>query len=286
LDFYGKYLRGRDSDNKTERQRANHFYWLFRQGLDMLDLDDVVYQILGMNPNSIGNWLPKMVAPVQEEGFFKIPKTTIIRVPQPLLQLSRLDYELLTPATIAILDRFCYKAFDLKDDGDYFVKTGTFSFKFDFRNAHVTGAKEVRELGEYLLFIQNYAVNMAGYDLTEGKRPSAIGVSTTNEWCVREYIKSDDAKATIYNGMPLRTEYRAFVDFDTKQVLGIHPYWDSKVMKERFEKQSDANTPQQKHDSVTYRVCEPDLKKKYEENKDKAQSPDYVNGMKKEMEAH
>ena len=41
-------------------------------------------------------------------------------------------------------------AFGVNVDEQYFIKTGTYSSKYDFRNAVVKGAEEVRELGEYL----------------------------------------------------------------------------------------------------------------------------------------
>ena len=106
-----------------------------------------------MNPNSIGFWLPELVEAAKCQNFFKISKTTVIKVPITLLQLTRIDYQNLTPATIKILDEYCMKAFDLDINEEYFIKTGTYSSKFDFRNAYVKGEKEVRELGEYLMFI-------------------------------------------------------------------------------------------------------------------------------------
>ena len=261
LEMYAIYLR--NIGTKHGQTAYNHF----RQGLDILDLDSITYQIISTNPNSIGYWLPEVISPMISEGFFKIPKTTIIKVPMPLLQLTRIDYQALTPATIAIVDRFCMEAFGLDVEKDYFVKTGTYSSKFDFRNAHVVGAKEVRELGEYLLYIHFQANCMAHYDILGQGIPSIYGVSTTTEWCVREFIKCTEGCPTIYNGLPLRTEYRAFVDFDTKEVIGIHPYWDPDVMKNRFDHGDDADTPKMKHDSVAFRVAQGDLMEQYEKNK-------------------
>lgn len=263
LSYYKSYL-----ENKGTRKGRN-FYHLFRQGLDLLDLDDITYQVIGTNPVSIGYWLPKMVAPMTAEGFFKIPKTTVIKVPMPVLQMTRLDYGRLTPATMAIVNKFCHEAFKLQDNLEYFIKTGTYSSKFEFRNAHITGAKEVQEIGEYLLFIHHQALCRAQYDLSALNQPICYGVSTTNEWCVREFIKDKDGRPTIYNGMPLHTEYRVFVDFDLKTVLGIHPYWDPKVMKDRFDNYEDADTPKMIHDAVTYRMCEHILMEQFESNKDK-----------------
>lgn len=48
---------------KTARQRQQAYHQ-FRQGLDILDLDCVTYEILGMNRNSMGHWLPPLVGAV------------------------------------------------------------------------------------------------------------------------------------------------------------------------------------------------------------------------------
>lgn len=253
----------------TKKQRQDSYHQ-FRQGLDILDLDSVTYAILGTNKNAMSHWLPSLAhavitADMAGWGFFKIPRTRIVKIPMPLLQLSRLDYGLLTQATMEIVDDFCFQAFDLKEDGDYFVKTGTYSSKFNFRNAHVTGPKEVRELGEYLLFIQHQAVTMAG-PLTQ---PSIYGMSTTNEWVVREFIPDPENNPTIYKGLPLRTEYRVFIDLDAGTVLGIAPYWNPDIMKKRFGHEPDADSPHQIHDYITYSAAEPTLMARYESNKER-----------------
>lgn len=262
LTHYKNYLE--EKNVKVKR----HFYHMFRQGLDILDLDAITYQMLGANKNSMGYWLPRIYSSVCDEGFFKIPETTIIKVPLPLLQLTRKDYANLTKTTFQILDRFAQKAFRLDLEKEYFIKTGTYSSKFDFRNAHVYTPKEVAELGEYLLFIHYQAICMAHYDLSGRNQPCIYGVSTTNEWCVREFIKDLDWNPTIYNGLPLHTEYRVFVDFDTKNVLYCHPYWDKEVMKKRFGESSDSNKPKMIHDYITYSSCEEKLYQKYLANKD------------------
>lgn len=256
LSTYKNWLEAKDPKKKQM------FYHMFRQGLDILDLDPITYEMLSMNPNSMGYWLPPLIDGIQKQRFFKVPKTKVIKVPLTLLQLSRMEYSGLTPGTKDILDRFCFQAFGLDETKSYFIKTGTYSSKFDFRNAKVTGAKEVRELGEYLLFIQNQAVIMAGYLTT----PTIYGVSTTNEWVVREFIEDVESCPCIYKGLPLHTEYRVFVDFDEDVVLGMTPYWDPAVMKHRFGHQEDASSPHQVHDYITYKMHEGTLMRKYEEN--------------------
>lgn len=234
-------------------------YHRFRQGLDILDLDPILYEIIGSNKNSMGYWFPALKNAVDSKSFFKYPETKIIKVPLPLLQLTRLDYENHTPATIQILNEFCMKAFDLDVDKKYFIKTGTYSSKFDFRNAVVHGEKEVRELGEYLLFIHYQALQMAGFTNTR----SIYGVSTTNEWVVREYIEDKENNPSIYKGMPLRTEYRFFVDLDKQEFLGVSPYWREDVMKRSFDSETDYD---KKHDYVIYKMHEETIYKRYNEN--------------------
>ena len=259
LMMYKKMLEA-----KTEKEKRD-YYNHFRQGLDILDLDPLIYKMLDQNPNSMGFWFPKLKEAIDSQDFFKVPRTKIQKVPMEILQLSRLGYETLTPTTLKIVDDYCMKAFDLDVTKSYFVKTGTYSSKFNFRNAKVTGEKEVRELGEYLLFLSSQAVLMVG-PLTQ---PSIYGMSTTNEWVVREYIEDVENNPCIYNGMPLHTEYRVFVDFDTDEILGVSPYWRPDVMLKRFGSNANPNSPHDKHDYVIYKMHEPVLMERYEKNVEK-----------------
>lgn len=258
---YKRYL------SETNPAMKKQAYGMFRQGLDMLDLDNLTYAMIDTNPNSMGNWLPYITNAVDNEGFFKIPATKIIKVPITMLQLTRNEYMSLSKTTMDIVNKYCYEVFGLEDDKDYFIKTGTYSSKFDFRNAKVSGAKEVRELGEYLLYIHWQALQMAHYDLSGRNQPCIYGVSTTTEWVVREFIPDIENNLTIYHGLPLRTEYRAFVDFDTKQVIGMHPYWDPDVMLDKFSKNVESDIDA-KHDYITYMANKDAIMNRYEANKD------------------
>lgn len=258
------YLLAFDLLRKYKKTGNMNAYHLFRQGLDILDLDPILYEAIGMNPNSIGCWFPALKNAVDNQDFFKVPETKIIKVPLPILQLTRCDFMELTPTTIDIVNRWAYKAFELDENKTYFIKTGTYSSKYDFRNAKVTTPKEVRELGSYLLFIHYQALQMAS-PLTN---PCIYGVSTTNEWCVREFIEDKEDNPCIYHGMPLHTEYRVFIDCDTDEILGISPYWKPDVMEKRFSEFSDADTADKKHDYVIYKMHKKTLMRRYKENKD------------------
>lgn len=244
-----------ETGNKT-------YYHMFRQGLDILDLDPVTYEALGCNRNSMGNWLPQLVTANAGHDFFKIPSTKVMKVPMTLLQLTRQPYEELTSTTKAILNDFVFKAFELDENKDYFIKTGTHSSKFDFRNARVHNAKEVHELGEYLLFIHYRALQMA----SPLSQPSIYGVSTTNEWVVREFIEDKEDNPAIYHGMPLHTEFRVFVDCDSDEVLSVENYWKPEVMMPRFA-EGRGNGIDDKHDAITYAMNVEKLCARYEDNK-------------------
>lgn len=250
-------------EGKTEEKRQQAYH-MFRAGLDILDLDPIMYEIISINQNSIGHWLPPIVEAVKKQDYFKVPKTTVIKVPLPLLQMTRLQYETLTPMTIRIANEYCHTAFDLDDSKEYFIRTGTHSSKYDFRNAHVKGEKEVQEIGEYLLFIHFQGLSYAHMTNTH----PAYGAATTNEWVVREYIQDKEKNPTIYHGLPLRTEMRAFVDFDEKKVIGIAPYWDPDTMKKRFATLEDRNEPDMIHDYTIYRMHEDILMRRFDKYKD------------------
>lgn len=241
------------------------FYNLFRQGLDILDLDPFVYELLNHDPNTMSNWLFAIKEVVDQTNFFKIPRTRIIKVPLALLQSTRVyEYQDLSPLSLEIINRYAQKVFELDLEKDYFIKTGTFSSKFDFRNAKVTKGQEVSELGSYLWYIQHQANQMA----SPLNNRVIYGVSSNNEWVVREFIDDKENNPTIYNGLPLHTEYRVFVDFDTEEVIGISPYWHPEVMKESFLDIGVSAPIQKNHDYINYINHEETLMKRYGESKD------------------
>ena len=250
------YLKEKDPAKKQM------YYHQFRSGLDILDVDAITSEIIGMNPNSMGRWLPEIVKAL--DGEFLIPKTTIVKLPLTVLQMAHLDYFSLTQTTKDIVNRWAEEVFELDPKGDYFIKTGTYSSKFDFRNCRVKDPDEIKEIGEYLLFIHSQALQMAG----PLAQPRIYGVSTTNEWVVREYIKDDEGNPTIYHGLPLHTEYRVFVDFDTDEIIGYVPYWEPQTMYKRFNKEADKDSADMVHDSVIFLSHENTLMKRYEDHLD------------------
>lgn len=244
-----------------DKNLKKQMYHCFRQGLETADVDALQHAIIDTNVNSIGHWLPALAAANADKEFFKIPKTTYVKLPVTMLELTKNDYMSLTQTTKNIVDKWAMRVFSLDASKDYFVKNGVFSNKFDFRNCHVCGEKEVKELGEYLLFIHFAACQMA----SALNHPCIYGPGTTTEWVVREFIPDQENCPVIYKGLPLHTEYRVFIDCDTNRILGIHPYWDPEVMEKRFDEHRDDHD---EHDAIAYRAYESTLMEKYEKNKD------------------
>lgn len=181
------------------------------------DLSPQLYDEFLDNPNSIGNWFGEIAqANKRSNNPFKLPETLIWRLPIEVAQFIRIEYTETTQKSKDLFNDMIFKVFNLSDDKEYFIKTGTVSSKFEFRNAHIIKG-EAKEMGEYFQVINNFGMT--------------LGAGHSVELCVREYIEDIEGNPTIYSGMPLRTEFRAFVDFDCDEIIGIVPYWNPLVMK-------------------------------------------------------
>ena len=247
---------------KTKDQKKKRMiYSDIRGAIDTLDVDDIIYRMCSLNIASMGYWLPRICKAISKQNFFKLPETRIARVPMTLYQMTRLNYERLTPSTLAIADAWARKAFRTDDEKSYFIKTGIFSSKFDFRNACVHGKKEVREIGQYLLFIQHQATCLA----SPLSSYPMYGCATTTDFVVREFIEDVENNPRIYKGLPLRTEYRMFIDTDRNTILGVSPYWRSDIMEQRFA-QGAEHSAHDLHDYVVYKAHREALSRRYDEH--------------------
>jgi hypothetical protein len=188
---------------------------LLSRTLSVSDLTEKLYGRFADNKNSMFNWLKEVQYAVTKTKTELIcPNTKVYRLPIELAQFIRLEYQDTSKEDKALFNEIIFNEFGLEDRKTYFIKTGTFSSKFQFANAKCF---EPREMGEYFQVINNFAMS--------------LGAGQTIDLVVREYIEDVENNPTIYNGMPLRTEFRAFVDCDKKELIGIVPYWNPIVMK-------------------------------------------------------
>lgn len=209
------------SDDPKKRQ---YFDALMQRLASISGLTPMTYEAYNHNRNTMSFWFPTLKKAAQKQSFFKIPKTKIITLPPELSSYMRIEYQNTTPDSRKFFNQWLFKHFnehfDLDVDKEYFIKTGTFSSKFEFHNAHLT---EPEEIGDYFSVINNFAMQ--------------VGAGLTNDVVVREWIPDPEKHDTIYDGMPLRTEFRAFIDCDHNQLIDIVPYWNPIVMKNVLSQQ-------------------------------------------------
>lgn len=231
---------------KTDQER-HQMEGLRSRARSVMDLSARLYDEFSQNPNSMANWYKPLKNAVENTNtMFSIPQTKVVRLPIELAQFIRLEYQTTSEADRAWFNDFLFQALDLKDDTTYFIKTGTFSSKFEFHNAR---CQEPREIGEYFQVIQNFAM--------------LIGAGDCVDLVVREYIEDVENNPTIYGGMPLHTEFRVFVDSDRNEVIGAVPYWNPLVMKRALKMQE---TPRMAQDYKTYLAHEDVLMARYNQH--------------------
>jgi hypothetical protein len=177
------------------------------------------------NLENMSYWLPKLEAlPTLSESSLKIPKTKIIPLTKEWWDWSRSDSY--SPEKVIEFGKYLLDELEnFLPNQTLFMKTGVFSNKFDFKH---TVINDRENLGNHFLDIF-YPSMMFGADLTA-------------EVVFREMIENTVHRPTIYEGMPLHTEFRVFYSFDKKEVLGIANYWNPEVMKKGLHDPKDSET--------------------------------------------
>lgn len=167
---------------------------------------------LRSDPNNMSKWLPAITPADGEKRELRIPKTTIVQVPDDICQSFFMERPGDRERIIQFSkDQIMPKA---KEAGIYpsiFMKNGGFSDKYQF-NFCTPGPDEVN-IAMHLISMNYDALCFDADDITEV--------------CIRELIPHN-TKTTpcIYHGMPLRPEFRVFYDFDRHQPLYVVNYWD------------------------------------------------------------
>lgn len=156
------------------------------------------------NPNNYSYWYPLI-----KDCGIKIAESKIIHFPIELWKEAReFIYD-----NVGSLDNYiAYIHENIKDlhlSKPYNIKNGTFSDKFNARNCFCYRDEiPTRFLQiEYMSYIMETGGN--------------------TELVIRDVIQTRNRDiCSIYNGLPLRPEFRAFIDFDTKEIKYIVNYWD------------------------------------------------------------
>lgn len=127
-----------------------------------------------------------------------------------------------------------------------FIKNARFSNKFTATDCMVTPYS----IPEHLMNL-NYAAMV-------------LGAGGLSELIVRERIGHDRKNVPcIYEGLPLRTEFRVFYDFDTKQVIYTANYWDYTYV---------ASSLYNKTDKIIFDSMKDTIYSKFEQRKDEVEA--------------
>ena len=165
------------------------------------------YEALVMGARDMENKFTFWFEKIKDCGI-AVPKTRVFDIPTSLLNAAWMDRSVYSKWFEAKVMPF------LKEDGlngKVFVKNGVFSNKFDAKSCICYAWDIPRSIAE----------------INEAAAEMFFGYAGDDELVVREYIPADTRKTPcIYNGLPLRPEFRVFYDFDTHEVLYVCNYWE------------------------------------------------------------
>lgn len=171
------------------------------------------YRECQTNPENMSFWLPAIKeSTTKGKSVLQLPETRIVQLPYEWwhwLRSENYTDEKLDQLNELIVDEI----FNFLPEQKLFMKTGVFSDKFTFFK---TVIDDKEKISRNLLDI--YYSSMV------------FGADRTAEVVFREWISNKEGRRSIYSGMPLRTEFRVFYDFDAKEVVGISNYWHPDVM--------------------------------------------------------
>lgn len=170
--------------------------------------------------NELAFWYPRTA-----NIGFKTPNTIITDFSSEEVEYMKKG-ELYKLDRASILERIKSCNTSLNLDDELFVRLGISSNKFDFSTCHINGVNELypkllqmlRDLYFKLEWQQNISL------------------------VLREFVQTNYKRPTIYNGMPLNTEFRVFYDFDNHTLLGIFNYWNTDTMLDNLHNEQDLLT--------------------------------------------
>lgn len=159
-------------------------------------------------PENISYWYDKIKS---LDNVFIIPKTTIISLPYNIYKIVTKD--IWDKNDEKEIDDFL-SPFTSFPENCYFIKSGNFSGKFDFNNCcKCTDMKNLKNNIRHIFY-----------------NSSLLGCPVVPEFAIREFIKTENNRPTIYNGLKLNTEFRVFYNFDKNEIVDIINYWDRNTM--------------------------------------------------------
>lgn len=212
-DIESAFKRLFDPEKIEEQIRVGHENWLREEK---------------ENPNNFSYWAPKLGPLVGQYILFMLPDWFLDAYTSGNIadrdKISTYVGEHITPIV--------QQAFPT---GECFMKNGCYSGKFSFdKSCHLTDLSN-ESIVEHLLSLEYDALMYETYgDL---------------ELVFRPYIHPKQNTPTIYGGMPLRVELRAFYDFDKRKYMYDEFYWDWDYCHDKLD-EHDKRVFEQSYDSI------------------------------------
>ena len=168
--------------------------------------EGVLYRDFKSDINNFSYWFPKI-----KDCGANVPESVVVPVPENVMKCFFMERENDERQVQAWVEEAVMPA--VKGMKSLlFVKNGTFSGKFRFRSC--TPMRSVSHLTASIIDINYDALCVDAGGNTEMVFRERVG--WRDEWdCYK-----------IYEGMPLRPEFRVFYDFDRKKVLYAVNYWN------------------------------------------------------------
>ena len=159
------------------------------------------------DPNTFSNWFGRL------KTHFKTPRSIITSLTFDEMMLLKPEEKSTDQVAIQEFNtRLNQLALDAGLHYPIFMKNGVFSNKFDFEESCLINSPDE-------FFDKLYNIIYGG---------CMVGARLSNEVVLRELVAvPQDVK--IYNAMPLNIEFRAFVNFDTQEIVEILDYWHDSI---------------------------------------------------------
>lgn len=189
---------------------------------ELIEIMKERYESSLRTPENFSMWYSDLSEAIVKSGVnFLSPKSSFIVFEQGAMDWLRSgEYELdeIESFNSMIIDKLASFPW-IEGEDKFFIKTGIFSNKFSY--SYSCELNDINEIGSQ--FLDMYYSSML------------LGADSTNELVIREYIESE-IKDTIYDGMPLRTEFRVFIDIDKddSRLIDVVNYWQPELMKEHL----------------------------------------------------
>lgn len=168
------------------------------------------------NRNMFSNWYPRIHNRIENK--FNVPYSYYFKLPYEIFKLMTLGYKTTNIEEIDYVnDYFDKQRIEGKLSYPLFMKNGLFSNKFEYNNCIILSKEE--------FYDKIYNIYYASL---------CVGAEPTTEIVLREIVPTVYTH-TIYDGTPMRVEYRAFVDFDNKKLIDVIDYWHPTIVNTLFE---------------------------------------------------